>query len=64
MHAHTAAWRPRDYCNVDKNDLETWRDLPIVWFAMDGWITARALMSFQPTPCMFLSGSLHIEPAL
>lgn len=36
-----------------KNDFQSWRDLHIVWLATDAWITARALMSFQPTPCMF-----------
>lgn len=62
MHAHTAAQRPRDYCILDKTDLETRGDLHIVWRATDGWITARALMSFQPTPCTFQAGSLQIQP--
>lgn len=52
MHAHTAAQRPGDYCIRDKNDLESWRDLCIVWLAMVGWITAGALMSFQ-LACIF-----------
>lgn len=56
--------RPRNYCILDKNHSETWRDLHIVWHAMDGWITACVLMSFQQTPCMFQRGSLQIPPAL
>lgn len=64
MHAHSAAQRPGDYCILDKNGLETWGDLNIVWFAMDGWISTGALMSVQLTPCMFLSGLLQIQVTL
>lgn len=34
----------------------TWRDLHIVWLAMDGWITAWVLMCFQPTYVCFWLG--------
>lgn len=62
MHAHTAARRPRDYCILDKNDLETWRDLHIVWHAIDGWITARTLMSFKQTDIMYVSDCVAPSP--
>lgn len=41
-----------------------WGDLNIVWLDMDGWISTQALMSFQLTPCMLLSGLLQIQLTL
>lgn len=62
MHAHTAAQRPGDYCILDKNDLETWIDLHIVWHAMDGWITAQRLDELSPDT-MYVSGCVAPAPA-
>lgn len=63
MHAHTAAQRPRDYCILDKKDLETWKDLHIVWHAMEGWITARASSLDELSPdTLYVSDCVAPDP--